>query len=780
MKYAFLLAVALLCACAEPVSATQVMVRVRTTTDVEPRLSTLRVRLFTQNGASWREHPVTEIALGGLQWPIDLPVVRAGQPSESGFEIVVEGLDAGGDRFVETRAATSFTPRREKLLELLLTDCRGPDLDTPCLAHEGCHGEKCLTCGDFGQCGTTPVVAGGSLPDLDADADPGAGVLPASGPTEHGDLEHCLAANGAPAHPFGTHAIPYAAGISLPNIDGMAQGWSDLEINTLYDRWKAAYVREEGCGPREAFVLTTEDSNATSSAAHGQAMLITVWLAGYDPRARALFDGLVRFALAHPSEDHRALMAAHLDGACRRVAGSGTDSEGDLDIALALLLANKQWGSGLIDYYGIARRMIDAILATDVRASRMQAGSRSARTDLVPASSFAPAHFHSFAVVSRDAAWSRLEDDGYARLEQLIAEHSGAQLWPNWIAGDDAPRPALPAELEDELDGMFGLRAARAALRIGLRRLGAEEPRAENLLAGLRATMMRASDGKPVRLDAAYDLEARPLVDGFSMPIAAALGPAAMLDGEQPWLDRLWLAVHHHSAREETFASDSLQLIAALALSHNLWLPEAVPCAPEEDSVAAPLLVVQPGAEQGKDATVLARPLFEEVQQGDNPQLAAFAWTWDGWAGTQRGFIDFDLSGLPAGANITGATLKLYAELTPALNRTGHSQFTGSNELLVRRITSPWDEHEVLASHQPRTAEQGQLVHAKSQHNSENYVLDVTDFVRARQLHPNQNFGFALQLQTEAPYRAVTFASSDHPDAALHPRLEISYRVRAP
>src|SRR5262245_24775950 len=119
MKRAWLLLLLALFACEAPLGATQVMVRVRTTSDVQPLLATLRVRLFTRSGASWRERPATEIALGGLSWPIDLPVLPAhDQGKSTEFEIVIEGLDAHGDRFVETRAITGFTPQRETLLEL--------------------------------------------------------------------------------------------------------------------------------------------------------------------------------------------------------------------------------------------------------------------------------------------------------------------------------------------------------------------------------------------------------------------------------------------------------------------------------------------------------------------------------------------------------------------------------------------------------------------------------------------------------------------------------------
>ena len=47
----------------------------------------------------------------------------------------------------------------------------------------------------------------------------------------------------------------------------------------------------------------------TVSEAHGYGMLIAVSMADYDPDARAIFDGIVRYYQAHPSEIGLHLMA---------------------------------------------------------------------------------------------------------------------------------------------------------------------------------------------------------------------------------------------------------------------------------------------------------------------------------------------------------------------------------------------------------------------------------------------------------------------------------------
>jgi hypothetical protein len=53
--------------------------------------------------------------------------------------------------------------------------------------------------------------------------------------------------------------------------------------------------------------------------------------------------------------------------------------------------------------------------------------------------------------------------------------------------------------------------------------------------------------------------------------------------------------------------------------------------------------------------------------------------------------------------------------------------------------------------------------------------LDVTNLVRDHIINPGSSFGYLLKLKTETPFRLLTFASSDHPNPALHPKLEICY-----
>jgi hypothetical protein len=57
----------------------------------------------------------------------------------------------------------------------------------------------------------------------------------------------------------------------------------------------------------------------------------------------------------------------------------------------------------------------------------------------------------------------------------------------------------------------------------------------------------------------------------------------------------------------------------------------------------------------------------------------------------------------------------------------------------------------------------------------QDYILDVTGLLQDIIADPSNSFGFLLKLKTETPYRFLAFASSDHPNTSLHPKLEICF-----
>lgn len=392
----------------------------------------------------------------------------------------------------------------------------------------------------------------------------------------------------APAQPFGHHRFRYATGTVHPNHEPAAA--LDRATATAYDTWKARYLAP-GCGPGEYHVETDLPGSVSLSQATGYGMLVTSFFAGHDARAKQFFDGLLRYFLEHQSALTNGLMAWHQGEGCRTSAGNNSASEGDLDIAYALLLADKQWGScGPVDYAARARWVIDAIASADMhREGRyMLLGDWVAPTDRVnydttrPAD-FMPGHFRGFQHFMQQARWVQVVDNGYWLIERLQLAHSDpAGLVPNLVeaADSDDPRPAAAPAHGGEDAGNFGEPASRVPLRIGTDYLAYGDRRAKRILERVNSFVKAQAAGEPSRIARGYTLSGEPLPGRESMSFTGPLGVAAMSDSaHQDWLNRLWDRIE--AAEPEGYAADSVRLLSMLVMSGNWWVPDRLrsPCA---------------------------------------------------------------------------------------------------------------------------------------------------------------------------------------------------------
>jgi hypothetical protein len=174
----------------------------------------------------------------------------------------------------------------------------------------------------------------------DPDAHPGAPDADLPDPPDAGVAQgHC----GNVTVPFGSHPHPYASGTIKP---AHSQAQLDQAVKDFYDTWKGLYLGD-GCGGGRYLVLTGMANSKTVSEAHGYGMLLAAYMAGYDSEAKTIFDGMYKYYLAHQSVNTPFLMAWSQDSACNNNQGPDSATDGDLDIAYALLLADKQWGSAV-------------------------------------------------------------------------------------------------------------------------------------------------------------------------------------------------------------------------------------------------------------------------------------------------------------------------------------------------------------------------------------------------------------------------------------------------
>lgn len=388
------------------------------------------------------------------------------------------------------------------------------------------------------------------------------------------------------ARPFPQH-IRLARGSILPSHRTREQ--LDDDVRAFYDYWKAAYLLEAGLSTdgrplyRVAFANDEPGSDTTVSEGQGYGMLIVSWMAGYDPHARGIFDGLWEFARAHPSEVDPRLMDWNVPDT---ELGNDSAFDGDADMAYGLLLADAQWGSdGRIDYMAEAETLIGAILESTIGPEShlpmlgdwIDPGGEDYSQYTPRSSDFMLVNFRAFWRATRDPVWNDVVRQSQAVLTAIQEVHSPETgLMPDFIimTGEGhVPEPSPAFFLEGPHDAHYFYNAGRVPWRVGADALLHNDPTSREIAQRISAWAETVTAGDPSKFRAGYDLEGNPLPDSdyFTTFFVAPLGVAAMTDADQQdWLNAIYDSVYD---RHEDYYEDSVTLLSLLVMSGNAWTP---------------------------------------------------------------------------------------------------------------------------------------------------------------------------------------------------------------
>ena len=386
-----------------------------------------------------------------------------------------------------------------------------------------------------------------------------------------------------PARPFPQHTA-YAAGSARPT--NLSASELDRETAAFYDVWKRRrlvtaktagefYVAFEGADKKS-------DRDVISvSEGHGYGMIITAFMAGHDPEAQSHFDGLYRFYRSHPSKNNPRLMSWRQDHHDAKRQDSASD--GDLDIAYALLLADQQWHSqGSVNYLAEAKQVIDAILESDINRESwsVKLGDDISRKDSsfsdTRSSDLMPVHFRAFARATGRPEWNAIVEKSYAIMESLQAAHSPQTgLLPDFICHvNTQPVPAKAKYLESKCDGSYSYNACRLPFRVALDFLITGEPRSRAVLGKINRWAQEKTAGNPAKIAAGYTLSGKEIDKDSQMCFVAPLTVSAMVDAEnQAWLNALSSFVINSSREDTGYYDSTIKLLCLIALSGNWWTP---------------------------------------------------------------------------------------------------------------------------------------------------------------------------------------------------------------
>ena len=362
----------------------------------------------------------------------------------------------------------------------------------------------------------------------------------------------------------------------------------DQAVRDFYDAWKARYVKQACGAGRYVVVSKVSSGNLTVSEAHGYGMVLMALMAGHDPDARDDLRRHVRLLPRAPVRHHADLMAWNQNKTCQDAEGSDSASDGDLDIAYALLLADKQWGAAApIDYKAEAKNVIAGIQAGELDATGqyVKLGDWATPGDAPYYDVDAQLRLH-----ARSLPQLRRRDRRHARGPTARAAPTrsartadqlqrGTGLLPDFVV-DPLGTPASGAGEfpRGANDGAYDYNACRDPWRLGT----------DYLVAGEAAPRPRCSDqhldprrtgGDPDNIRSGYQLNGTPSpdTDYLSMAFVAPLGVGAMVDAaNQTWLNDVWDLVVATPIAAEGYYENTLKLLSMIVMSGNWWRPESV------------------------------------------------------------------------------------------------------------------------------------------------------------------------------------------------------------
>jgi endo-1,4-beta-D-glucanase Y len=369
-----------------------------------------------------------------------------------------------------------------------------------------------------------------------------------------------------------------------------AKALNDKKVIQFYTQWKQHYLRPVK-GKNWWYIWKTDSLQShtdTSCVSEGQGygMLITVLMAGKESQSKAIFDGLFRFARAHPSDKSPYLMAWIQDSSFRSRDRS-TASDGDLDIAYALLLADKQWGSrGGIDYFQEALHSIKAIRDQEInpRTYSVMLSNYSVNSGEdqtldrfdTRSSDFMPVNFKAFAKATGDPFWNQAVNRNYRLFKNLQEKWSpDAGLVPDFILHTErGGRPSQPNYLENKNDGKYYYNACRVPWRLGLDYIVHGDPRAYTFLNKINSWIKTTTEGKPDNISAGYTLEGNDIrgQDFEALSFICPFGVSAMIDSRnQAWLNQIWDYSNHFDIHEMDYYDNTLKMMTMIIISGNYF-----------------------------------------------------------------------------------------------------------------------------------------------------------------------------------------------------------------
>ncbi len=381
--------------------------------------------------------------------------------------------------------------------------------------------------------------------------------------------------------------ITYSHGVLQPNH--LSREAQEGIVRKSYDKWKQRYLVPVSAptSKNQQYRITAGRTKRSKSFSEGlgYGMMLVVYMAGYDPNSQIIFDGLLRFVKDNPSNINTGLMAYQVPAPLNR---RNSAFDGDADIAFALLLADKQWGSsGSVNYRKEAIKRIDALFNGVVGKDTflpmlgdwVDPDGPKYDQFSVRSSDIIPTHFRLFGTVTSNPLWLRVVEQSQSVIDVIQKEFSPVSgLVPDFITGSSAGvwsfRPAKGNFLESRYDGQYFYNAARVPWRLGADALLFGDRTSLTQVRRMAEWVVNTKKFQPDDIGPGYYLNGKRLnnVSYLSKAFIGPFGVAAMTIGSgQKFINKTFDLC---AKLQQDYYEDSIGLFCLLLLTGNCWLPQ--------------------------------------------------------------------------------------------------------------------------------------------------------------------------------------------------------------
>jgi len=221
---------------------------------------------------------------------------------------------------------------------------------------------------------------------------------------------------------------PYPYGISSLATD---QTSTDTMLLKEWEEWKSKRITSSGTGGYRRVQTSGNQEFTTCSEGMGYGMLLSVYF-----NEKALFDDLYCYAKKYFNSHGLMDWSIDKNGT---VVGNGPATDGDEDMATALVFAHKRWGSsGTISYEQEAKTYINNLYKYCVEPGTyiLKPGEWGGSSALNPCY-FVPAWYRIYADFTGNQDWLKVVDKCYDLILNDIGKYNnGTGLVPDWCKAD--------------------------------------------------------------------------------------------------------------------------------------------------------------------------------------------------------------------------------------------------------------------------------------------------------------------------------------------------------